>query len=62
MEGVPNWKINIHLMAYKTNRPSEDVYRQKSYLHFRFSTNSGGFFSNAIIFFYLKSQGHQMWA
>jgi hypothetical protein len=32
-------------MAYKKkNRQSEDVYRQKSYFHIRFSTNSGGFF------------------
>jgi hypothetical protein len=28
-------KISIHLMAYKKNRQYEDVYRQKSYFHFR---------------------------
>ena len=47
-------KINIHLMAYKKKtRQSEDVYRQKSYFHFRFNTNSGGFFPMQLIF-YLK--------
>ena len=48
-------------MAYKKNRQSEDVYRQKSYFHFRFNTNSGGSFPMQSIF-YLKSQGHQLWA
>jgi hypothetical protein len=48
-------------MAYKKkNRQSEDVYRQKSYFHFRFNTNSGGFFPMKSIF-YLKPQGHQIW-
>jgi hypothetical protein len=55
-------KINIDLMAYiRKNRQSEDVYHQKSYFHFRFSTNSGGFFPMQSIF-YLKPQGHQIWA
>ena len=44
-------KINIQLMAYQKNRQSEDVYRQKSYFHFRFSTNSGGFFPIRFIFY-----------
>ena len=44
-------KINIQLMAYKKNRQSEDVYRKKSYFHFRFNTNSGGFFPIGFIFF-----------
>ena len=54
-------KINIHLMAYKKKTESEDVYRQKSYFHFRFNTNSGGFFPMQS-FFYLKLQGYQIWA
>ena len=52
-------------MAYKkkqtVNRQSEDVYRQKSYFHFRFNTNSGGIFPMQSIF-YLKPQGYQIWA
>jgi hypothetical protein len=40
---------------------SEDVYRQKSYFHFRFNTNSGGIYPMQSIF-YLKPQGHQIWA
>jgi hypothetical protein len=43
----------------RKNRQSEDVYRQKSYFHFRFNTNSGGFFPMQSMF-YLKPQGHQM--
>ena len=37
------------------------VYRQKPYFHFRFNTNSGGFFPMQS-FFYLNPQGHQIWA
>ena len=37
------------------------AYFQKSYFHFRFNTNSGGFFPMQSIF-YLKPQGHQIWA
>ena len=54
-------KINIHLMHIRKNRQSEDVYRQKSYFHFRFNTNSCGFFPMQS-FLYLKPQGHQLWA
>ena len=43
-------------MAYKkkqtVNRQSEDVYRQKSYFHFRFNTNSGGIFPMQSIFLF----------
>ena len=54
--------IIIQLMAYKKkHRQSEDVYRQKSYFHFRFNTNSGGFFPMQS-FFHLKPQGYQIWA
>ena len=66
MEVVPNWKLksdNQHTFngIYKKHRQSEDVYRQKSYFHFRFNTNSGGFFPMQSIF-HLKPQGHQIWA
>jgi hypothetical protein len=46
---------------YAKTRQSEDVYRQKSYFHFRFNTNSGSSFPMQSIF-YLKWQGHQIWA
>ena len=63
MERVPSWKItseNQHnLMAYKKNRQSEVASRQrKSYFHFLFNTNSGGFFP----IFDLKPQSNQIWA
>jgi hypothetical protein len=67
MEGVPKWKLTpenkIHWMAYKKKKPrqSEVAYPKKSYIHFRFNTNSGGFFPMQSMF-YLKSQGHQIWA
>jgi hypothetical protein len=66
MEGVPNWKLNSENQhtfngISEKKRLSEDVYRQKSYFHFRFNTNSGGFFPMQCIF-YLKPQGHQIWA
>ena len=66
MEVVPNWKLdseNQHTFngISEKNRQSEDVYRQKSYFHFRYNTNSGGFFPMQSIF-YLKPQGHQIWA
>jgi hypothetical protein len=49
-------------MAYKKkNRQSEVDYPQKSYFHFRFNSNSGGFFPMESMF-YLKQQGHQIWA
>jgi hypothetical protein len=48
-------------MAYEKKRQSEVVYHQKSYFHFRFITNSGDFFPMQSIF-YLKPQGHQIWA
>ena len=54
-------KINIYLMAYKKTRQSEDVYRQQSYFHFRFNTNSCGFLPMQAIC-YFKPQGHQIWA
>ena len=49
MEVVPNWKFNSENQhtfkgILEKNRQSEDVYRQESYFHFRFNTNSGGFF------------------
>jgi len=44
----------------KKPRQSEVAYPQKSYFHFRFNTNSGGFFPMQSMF-YLKSQGHQIW-
>ena len=65
MEGIPNWKLNsknqhtFNGILEKTQ--SEDVYRQKSYFHFRFNTNSGGFFPMQSIV-YLKPKGHQIWA
>jgi hypothetical protein len=52
-------RLNLRWILY--DRQSEDVYRQKSYFHFRFNTNSGGFFPMQS-FFYLKPQGHQIWA
>jgi hypothetical protein len=39
-----------NLILYKKNRQSEDVYRQKSYFHFRYNTNSGGFIPMQSIF------------
>jgi len=39
----------------------EAYLRKSTYIHFRFlNTNSGGFFQS--FFFYLKPQGHQIWA
>jgi hypothetical protein len=47
MEGVPNWKLsseNQHTFngISEKKRQSEEIYRQKSYFHFRLYTNSGG--------------------
>jgi hypothetical protein len=53
-------KINIHLMAYKKKQTVWRCLRQKSYFHFRFNTNSGGFFPMQS-FFYFKPQGYQIW-
>jgi hypothetical protein len=55
MEGVPYWKLsseNQHTFngILEKNRQFEDVYRQKSYFHFRLYTNSGGFFPMQSIF------------
>jgi hypothetical protein len=42
------------------NRSSEDVYRQKSYFHFRFNTNSGGFFPMQSIFLFETTRTSNM--
>ena len=49
-------------MAYKKYRQSEVAYPQKSYFHFRFNANSCDLLTMQSFYFYLKPQGHQIWA
>ena len=67
MEGVPNWKPtseNQHTFngISRKNRLVEVVNPLKSYFHFCFNTNSGGYFPICKQIFYLRQQGHQIWA
>jgi hypothetical protein len=47
-------KINIHSLVYMKKTDSPKLSTLKNF-HFRFNTNSGGFFSDAITFFIFKT-------